>query len=80
LYFDTNEKYPLCKYYSTQEELDSLINLLCNTTIPMTEIAKQINKSYSYVKKINSGELCFNSELTYPIRKINSIKNKGLEI
>lgn len=46
----------------------------------MTEIAKQIDKSYSYVKKVNAGTLCFNKDLTYPIRKVNAGETKALEI
>lgn len=80
LHYDKNENYPLCKFFSSEEELNNLINLLENTNMPMTEIAKSINKSYSYVKKINSGELCRDINRTYPIRKLNTTQIKALEI
>lgn len=47
------------------------------TSIPMTEIAKIVNKSYSTIKKINVGNLHYDSNFSYPLRKKSSISSKG---
>lgn len=71
LYFhDDNLEYPLVKYYQTEEELREIINLLENTTIPMTKIAKMMGKAYSTIKKINYGSLHHGFCSEYPVRKV----------
>ncbi len=70
VYFrDENETYPLCQYYKKDEEYDDLIDLLINSNLKLTEIAKQLNLGYSTVKKINQGTLRKGLYPSYPIRK-----------
>lgn len=71
-YREENEQYPLYRYYNNKEEVQYIKNLLQNTDIPMTEIAKQTGMSYSTIKKINSGSLQYEKSKQYPLRKKNS--------
>ena len=77
---EKEENYPLYKYYQSQEEINYVYSLLIDTSIPMTEIAKIVNKSYSTIKKSNSGALQHDNNLSYPLRKINSVKQKAQDI
>ena len=70
-YNDTNEQYPLCRYYKDDSDYDELIDLLVNTDLSLAEIARQLNLGYSTVKKINAGTLRPGLYPTYPIRKKN---------
>ena len=67
-FFDEKEQYPLCKYYKTDEDYDELIDLLRNSDLTLTEIAKRLGIGYSTVKKINSGKLRPNLYPVHPIR------------
>lgn len=78
LYFkDDKLKYPLRKHYQNEEDLAYIIDLLENTNLTFKKIAKLVNKSYQTIKKINNGDLHFNIDINYPIRKINSISQKA---
>lgn len=68
-FFDPNETYPLYKYYKTDEEYDELIDLLVNSSMNMTDIAKKLNIGYSTIKKINAGTLRKGIYPDYQIRK-----------
>lgn len=80
LYYDDSEKYPLHKYYQSDEEFYQIVYLLKETNIQMTEISNIVDKSYSTIKKINSGALHYNPCMSYPIRKVNSIDSKAKEV
>lgn len=80
LYYDENEIYPLHKYCQSENELNYIIYLLEETDIEMTLISKIVNKSYSTIKKINSGALYYQNNIDYPLRKINSSKSKGQQV
>ena len=70
IYFvDNNEKYPLYKYYKSDEDYDELIDLLLNSTYSLNKIAEILEIGYSTVKKINEGKLRKGLYPTYPIRK-----------
>ena len=79
-FYDENENYPLYKYYQSEQDMEYLIYLLQETSIPMTQIAKMLNKSYSTIKKINAGTLQHNSNLFYPLRKNDCVKQTGEKI
>lgn len=76
-FYDKDINYPIQKYIQTQEEVENIYNLLKNTSIPMTEIAILVNKAYSTIKKINYGTLWHQKDYDYPIRKVDSIKQKA---
>lgn len=67
-YFEENTDYPLYKYYKDESDYDELIDLLLNSTLSLTKIAKQLGIGYSTVKKINAGTLRKGLYPTYPIR------------
>lgn len=71
-YYDPDEQYPLYKYYKNTDEVNFIKELLKNTSIPMTELAKQTGMAYSTIKKINSGALHYDKDEMYPIRSKNS--------
>lgn len=78
LYFkDLNENYPLYKYQQSKEDLNYIIELLLNSDLQLTEIAKITGKAYSTIKKINSGALYPNLFKSYPIRKKNCQEKKA---
>lgn len=39
-FYDSQENYPLCKYYKDDEDYDELIDLLLNSSLRMSEIAR----------------------------------------
>ncbi len=67
-FFDDKENYPLYQYYKQDSDYDELIDLLVNSSLRMSDIAKQLNIGYSTVKKINAGTLRKGLYPTYPIR------------
>ena len=71
-FYNANEQYPLFKYYQSNSELQQIIELLQNSDLKMTEISKITNKAYSTIKKINNGQLHYNKNIDYPIRKQSS--------
>ena len=52
--------------------MDLIINLIRNTKLSFSQIAKQSNYHISSIERINKGELWFNEELEYPLRKENT--------
>lgn len=69
IYFkDSNENYPLFKYYKEDKDYDELIDLLLNSTYSYAKIAEMLNIGQSTVKKINAGTLRHGLYPTYPIR------------
>lgn len=71
-YYDENEVYPLYKYYNNEDEVNLIKNLLTQTDKPMTKIAEETGMAYSTIKKINSGDLQYDKNQSYPLRKISS--------
>lgn len=68
-FFEEKDDYPLYRYYKTDEDYDELIDLLVNSSMRMSDIAKHLQIGYSTIKKINSGKLRNGLYPTYPIRK-----------
>lgn len=64
------EDHPMATH--TQQEMDLIINLIRNTKLSFAQIAKQSNYHISSIERINKGELWFNEELEYPLRKENT--------
>lgn len=56
----------------SQKEVDIVINLIKNTKLSFRQIAKQSNYDISSIERINKGELWFNQNLNYPLRKENT--------
>lgn len=79
-FYNENEIYPLYQYYKTDKEYDELIELLVNSNLSLSEIAKQLQIGYSTVKKINSGKLRKGLYPTYPIRKQSPIEIKANQV
>ena len=67
-FFDDSETYPLYKYIKENKDYDELIDLLLNSPMTLSDIAKHLNIGYSTVKKINAGTLRRGMYPTYPIR------------
>lgn len=79
-FYDSNEKYPLCKYYKDDEDYDKLIDLLLNSSLTLKDISDQLGIGYSTVKKINAGTLRKGLYPSYPIRKIDAREHRALKI
>lgn len=62
-----------------EDEIDKVINLLKNTTMPFQEIAKECNISLTHVYNINIGQRRKRDNLTYPIRSSLEKGTKGLK-
>ena len=77
-YYDEEENYPLYKYYK-EDEVERAKDLLINSNLQMTEIAKELNLGYSTVKKINSGALR-RDNIEYPLRKVNAPSQRANRI
>lgn len=56
----------------SQREVDIIINLIKNTKLSFRQIAKQSNYDISSIGRINRGELWYNENLNYPLRKENT--------
>ena len=66
---ESDEEYPLFKYYKEDSDYDELIELLLNSPMSLTDIAKTLGLGYSTIKKINAGTLRKGLYPTYPIRE-----------
>lgn len=77
-YFDENENYPLYRYYNNEDEVQNIKKLLKFSSYKMTEIAEMTGMAYSTIKKINSGDLQYDSNESYPLRK--SVISKRADI
>ena len=53
-------------------EVNEIRNLLANTKLSISEIAKQTNYSVSSIHRINSGLLWYDENIIYPIRIENT--------
>ena len=53
----------------SQENLNKICELIQNTNISFTQIARDFNLSSSTVGRINSGKYHFDENKSYPLRK-----------
>lgn len=58
----------------TQEQVDNLIEELCHSNKPMSQITKDYNINYRILRHINYGEAWYNNEYKYPL-KLNDDRN-----
>jgi len=79
-YYNNKDSYPLYKYYKDEDEITLIKDQLKNTSIPMTELAKQTGMAYSTIKKINSGALHHSEQEIYPLRNKNSAIQRAEKI
>ena len=56
-----------------------IIELLQNTTLTNTDIAKMYNVTPQYVSQINNGDCCVQDNLTYPIRNSKKIADEKMK-
>lgn len=78
VYFrDDKETYPLFRYYKDDTDYDELLDLLVNSPLTLTDIAKQLGIGYSTVKKINQGTLRHGLYPTYPIRQKTAYEQRA---
>ena len=73
-YPNASYTYPLRKKKKTttklsQENLNKICELIQNTNISFTQIARDFNLSSSTVGRINSGKYHFDENKSYPLRK-----------
>lgn len=71
-FYSDEDTYPLCRKGGTKEEneiwVQGIIKDIVETNIPLTDIAKKWNKSYSTVKNIKFGRSHRQDNLHYPLR------------
>ena len=60
----------------TQKELDTIIELLKNSSLTFKEIAEKFHCSYATISHINNGKHYPNSSYVYPIRKKRTTTSK----
>lgn len=66
----TGESSHMCSH--SEEQINQIIYLLQNTKLSTKDIAKTFNYNVSSINRINNGEIWFNSEYNYPLRKENT--------
>ena len=64
------EHHPMATHFLN--EVNEIRNLLANTKLSISEIAKQTNYSDSSIRRINSGLLWYDENIIYPIRIENT--------
>lgn len=64
------EQHPMATHFLN--EVNEIRNLLANTKLSISEIAKQTNYSDSSIHRINSGLLWYDENIIYPIRIENT--------
>lgn len=73
-YYDENRTYPLRKRDSdnlNKLNYHEIIRDLSETNLSLRELSKKYKTNTYIIKQINLGEIFFNKELTYPLRKNN---------
>lgn len=67
-----NETYPLNNMTQgaklTKNDVEAIINLLLNSDLEQSQIAKQFNVAQTTISKINVGKTHYNNNLQYPLR------------
>lgn len=61
-------EYPLRKSMLIEQEVQSIKDMIKNTSLSLREIARQCNTSYTTVAHINSGKYHHDKNIKYPIR------------
>ena len=79
-FHQSNESYPLFKYYKSDEDYSELIDLLLNSDLTLKAIAEKLGMGYSSVKKINAGTMRKGLYHTYPIRNASAGKQRAEKI
>lgn len=79
-YFEEGLEYPLYRYYKDDSDYDELIDLLLNSSLTLSDIAKQLGIGYSTVKKINAGTLRKGLYPTYPIRTKSANEQRAEQV
>lgn len=69
MHYDKNFDYPIRKFKSFEVGVDLIIDLLINSNLSITEIARQSGKSDRTIRRINNGETHYKDYLSYPLRK-----------
>lgn len=64
------DQHPMATHFLS--EVNEIRNLLANTKLSISEIAKQTNYSDSSIRRINSGLLWYDENIIYPIRIENT--------
>lgn len=68
MWFDSNMSYPIRKQNSFQTISEQIKNLLINTDMSFSEIAKLTGKSVATVSRINQGKTYYEEKYSYPLR------------
>lgn len=68
-YYDENDEYPIRELGLTHDELEEIIKLLEDPSIPMKYIAKLYGRAVTQIYRINNGGSWHNPNIKYPIRK-----------
>ena len=61
---------------NTYADVSNIIELLKNSKMTNTDIAKLYNVTPQYISQINNGDCCVQEDLTYPIRDSKIIANE----
>lgn len=75
-YYDENDEYPIRELGLTHDELDEIIKLLEDPSIPMKYIAKLYGRAVTQIYRINNGGSWYNPNIKYPIRKSTVQRNE----
>lgn len=78
IYHRSDIRYPVRLDRNTQARMkaQNIINLLQKTSLSFSEIAKQLDTSYSYIMDINAGRRCRIDGVKYPVRPTKANKRK----
>jgi len=76
----SNETYPLYRYYKSNEDYKELVELLLYSDLTLKDISEKLQIGYSTVKKINAGSLRKGLSSEYPIRKLTPQQRKAERI
>ena len=60
---------------ANRQDAERAIEMLKDSSIPMTEIAKELNVSHSWVSLLNQGKVWHDEKYEYPIREVKVHKN-----
>lgn len=63
----------------SQVDLDNIVQLLQETTIPMCQIAESYNCSRATIERLNAGETYYNKDFQYPLRQEKYVPKSGCE-
>lgn len=75
-YYDENDEYPIRELGLTHDELEEIIKLLEDPSIPMKYIAKLYGRAVTQIYRINNGGSWHNPNIKYPIRKSTVQRNE----